>query len=118
MNPLDDPAQYLEKALVTPEVFQLRPDYRALLLIATNIPPAPSDDQSEALLQEAEAAAKSTLAKTVVTEIPHVKAWRDAYTAFGAKPKKTMNSLEALTRRVERACHGSTASPTSITQSR
>ena len=102
MPPLSNPQQYLNNARIAPEIFQLRPDYRALLLVITNIPPAPSDAQSEALLQEAEAAAKATLAKTPITDIPHVKAWREAYTAFGAKPKKTQNSLEALTRRVDK----------------
>ncbi|KAK7184260.1 B3/B4 tRNA-binding domain-containing protein [Paraphaeosphaeria sporulosa] len=102
MSPLANPQQYLDNARIAPEVFQLRPDYRALLLVITNIPPAPSDAQSDALLQEAEASAKAALAKAPVTEIPHVKAWRSAYTAFGAKPKKTPNSLEALTRRVEK----------------
>ncbi|KAJ4302601.1 hypothetical protein N0V90_001490 [Kalmusia sp. IMI 367209] len=102
MSFLPNPQQYLDNASIAPEIYQLRPDYRALLLVATNIPPAPSDSQSEALLQEAEAAAKATLIQNSVTEIPHVKAWREAYSAFGAKPKKTMNSLEALTRRVEK----------------
>ena len=31
---------------------------------------------------------------------PHVAAWREAYRAFGAKPQRTRNSLEALLRRV------------------
>ena len=30
---------------------------------------------------------------------PHVAAWREAYRAFGAKPQRTRNSLEALLRR-------------------
>jgi DNA/RNA-binding domain of Phe-tRNA-synthetase-like protein len=32
----------------------------------------------------------------------HLASWRDAYTAFGAKPKRTPCSAEALWRRVER----------------
>ncbi|WP_373419171.1 B3/B4 domain-containing protein [Kocuria sp. UCD-OTCP] len=32
-------------------------------------------------------------------QLPHVAAWREAYRAFGAKPQRTRNSLEALTRR-------------------
>ncbi len=36
-----------------------------------------------------------------VTEIPHIAAWRSAYTAFGAKPKKERNSLEPLLRRAD-----------------
>src|SRR5690606_28150996 len=34
-----------------------------------------------------------------VDRLPHVAAWREAYRAFGARPGRTRNSLEALTRR-------------------
>jgi len=34
-----------------------------------------------------------------VEQLPQVAAWRDAYRAFGAKPQRTRNSLEALLRR-------------------
>jgi DNA/RNA-binding domain of Phe-tRNA-synthetase-like protein len=36
-----------------------------------------------------------------VEQLPHIAAWRDAYRAFGAKPQRTRNSVEALTRRAE-----------------
>lgn len=96
-----DPEAYLAKASVAPEVFALRPDYQALLMIVDGITPAASDSTSEALLQEAEASAKAQLTKCPVTEIPHVASWREAYKAFGSKPQKYRNSLEALTRRAE-----------------
>ncbi len=32
-------------------------------------------------------------------QLPHVAAWREAYRAFGARPQRTRNSLEALLRR-------------------
>lgn len=92
---------YLDSASVAPEVFALRPDYRVLLLVVDGITPGPSDEASEALLQDAEASARATLVKTPVTEIPHVAAWRDTYKAFGSKPQKFRNSLEALTRRAD-----------------
>ena len=91
----------LESAKVAPEIFKLRPDYRALLLVVTGIPSGPSDAKSESLLQEAEAFARDTLSKQAVTDVPHVAAWRDAYKAFGAKPKKERSSLESLMRRAE-----------------
>ncbi|RAH50544.1 B3/B4 domain-containing protein [Aspergillus brunneoviolaceus CBS 621.78] len=91
----------LKAARVDPAIFQLRPDYRALLMVVENIPPGPSDQTSEALLEQAEANVKELLASKSVTELPHIAAWRDTYKAFGAKPQKTRNSLEALTRRVE-----------------
>ena len=91
---------YLAGASVSPAVFKLRPDYRAVLLVVSGIQPSASDPCSEALLQEAEAPARASLSKMPVTEIPHVAAWREAYKAFGAKPNKHRNSLEALTRRI------------------
>lgn len=93
----------LQSAHVAPEIYKLRPDYRALLMVVEGIPPGPSDDSSEALLLEAEASAKHLLARHAVTEVPHIAAWRETYRAFGAKPQKTRNSLEALTRRAAAA---------------
>lgn len=90
---------YLARASVAPEIFKLRPDYRVVLLAASGIQPGPSNETSEALLQEAEQA-RTSLLNTPVTEIPHVAAWRETYKAFGSKPNKFRNSLEALTRRI------------------
>ncbi|KAJ6094278.1 Phenylalanyl-tRNA synthetase [Penicillium canescens] len=83
-----------------PDIFELRPDYRALLMVVEGIPPGPSDDSGEALLREAETYVQELLLKYPVTEFLHIAAWREAYKAFGAKPQKTRNSLEALTRRI------------------
>jgi DNA/RNA-binding domain of Phe-tRNA-synthetase-like protein len=91
----------LDSATVAPGVLALQPDYRALLITIDNLTPGPSDALSESLLKEAESAARALLSKTHVNDLPHIAAWRDAYKAFGAKPNRTRNSLEALTRRVE-----------------
>jgi DNA/RNA-binding domain of Phe-tRNA-synthetase-like protein len=89
----------LAGATIDPEVLQLRPDYRALLLAVDGIEPGASDAASEAMLVAAEEEARRVLADTAVEDLPHVAAWREAYRAFGAKPQRTRNSLEALTRR-------------------
>lgn len=91
---------FLDGARIAPEVFALRPDYRALLLVISGIPPGTSDTHSEALLQEAESSVKSALEKTALNDIPHVAAWRETYKSFGTKPAKFRNSLEALMRRI------------------
>lgn len=91
----------LDRAIVDDAVFALSPDYRVMLLAVDGIQPGASDAASEALLQEAETHARATLASTPVTEIPHVAAWREAYKAFGTKPQRFRNSLEALLRRAE-----------------
>lgn len=91
----------LDRAVIDPAVAALRPDYRALLLAVDGLAPAGSDAASEDLLRTAEAAARQALAEGPVEAMPHVAAWREAYRAFGAKPQRTRNSLEALTRRAE-----------------
>jgi DNA/RNA-binding domain of Phe-tRNA-synthetase-like protein len=96
-------AGMLEKSLagasVEAAVFALRPDYRVLLLTADGIVPGPGDQDSDALLAAAEAAAREALGGGPAEQLPHVAAWREAYRAFGAKPQRTRNSLEALLRR-------------------
>ena len=99
MRDLDELQPCLDGASIEPAVFELRPDYRALLIAADGLVPGPGDATSEALLTRAEAAARQALQETPVEELPHVAAWRDAYRAFGAKPQRTRNSLEALLRR-------------------
>jgi len=82
-------------------VFALRPDYRVGLLVVDGIEPGESDQVSEAMLQEAESAARAALAVGPVTDIPHVAAWRETFQAFGAKPSRYRSSVEALIRRAE-----------------
>jgi len=97
---MPDPlVRFLDGARVTPEVLSLRPDYRVLLLAVDGVVPGPSDDASDRLLRDAERAAADAVADRAVEDLPHVAAWREAYRAFGAKPQRTRNSLEALLRR-------------------
>ncbi|HEX2176812.1 MAG TPA: phenylalanine--tRNA ligase beta subunit-related protein, partial [Nocardioidaceae bacterium] len=91
--------KFLAGGRVDAAVFELRPDYRAVLLAVEGLVPRPSDSASDALLQAAEAAAAEALRARSAQELPHVAAWREAYRAFGAKPQRTRNSLEALLRR-------------------
>jgi DNA/RNA-binding domain of Phe-tRNA-synthetase-like protein len=91
--------EFLADSRVDNSVFALRPDYRALLLAVDAIVPGASDQASDALLKQAETAARGALADRTIEQLPHVAAWREAYRAFGAKPQRTRNSLEALVRR-------------------
>ncbi|GAA1149409.1 B3/B4 domain-containing protein [Nesterenkonia lutea] len=96
-----DDQKLLAAAHVDDAVFDLRPDYQALLLIVEGIVPGASDESSEALLSQAEASTAQRVTEGPIEELEHVAAWREAYRAFGAKPQRTRNSLEALTRRAE-----------------
>jgi len=91
--------EYLDEASVAPEVFELRPDYRCLLIAVDGISPAASDEFSESLLVKAELAADKAIDSASVEDLPHIASWREAFSAFGAKPNRTRNSAEALIRR-------------------
>ncbi len=91
--------QVLDGGRVDAAVFALCPDYRAVLLAVDGLVPGPSDEAGEELLRTAEAAARRALDDRPVEQLPHVAAWREVYRAFGAKPQRTRNSLEALLRR-------------------
>ena len=93
--------RWLELTTVEHPVLELRPDYTALIIVADGLQPGPSDETTGALLSEAEAQARATLAGRGAEELAPVAAWRLAYHAFGAKPKRTRPSVEALLRRVE-----------------
>lgn len=93
------PSELLKEAFVDPAVFELRPDYQAALITVTGITPGFNNELAEAMLVKAEQKANELLAEMSVEEIPHIAAWRQAFTAFGAKPNRTRNSAEALTRR-------------------
>ena len=95
---MTDLEAFLAGAHVNADVLELRPDYRVLLVAVDGIGPGASDHQSELLLLSAGASVRER-GDQPIEELPHIAAWREAYRAFGAKPQRTRNSLEALTRR-------------------
>ncbi|GAA2119725.1 B3/B4 domain-containing protein [Actinomadura alba] len=85
----------LEKISVDDAVRSLRPDFAALLMTAEGLANAPSDSESTDWLRIAgDGAARAE-------DHPHVAAWQEAYRGFGAKPKRTRPSVDALLRRAE-----------------
>lgn len=99
------PEAFLDACRVDPSVFDLRQDYRAMLIVIDGLSSDPGLDTGfiDELIAKAQAHAQTLLATTPVTELEHIAAWRETYRAFGAKPQRTRNSLEALTRRAEKA---------------
>jgi DNA/RNA-binding domain of Phe-tRNA-synthetase-like protein len=100
-HPTTDPRGWLAAAAVDTAVFDLRPDYRALLLTADGLDGGPSDATSERILAAAEVTARRLLDGQPPEQLPHPAAWREAYRAFGAKPQRTRPSVEALLRRLD-----------------
>jgi DNA/RNA-binding domain of Phe-tRNA-synthetase-like protein len=96
-----DAERWLDLTAIDGPVMELRPDYTGLIIVAEDLRPGPSDQATDALLADAEAGARTALAGRAAAELEPVDAWRAAYQAFGAKPKRTRPSVEALLRRVE-----------------
>jgi DNA/RNA-binding domain of Phe-tRNA-synthetase-like protein len=100
-TPPADARAWLAAATVDAAVFELRPDYRALLLTADGLRGGASDATSERILSDAEGSARRQVAGQPPEQLSHPAAWREAYRAFGAKPQRTRPSVEALLRRLE-----------------
>jgi DNA/RNA-binding domain of Phe-tRNA-synthetase-like protein len=83
--------------IVSPAVFALRPDFRALSIVAEGLVNGPGTAHTTAAL----AAACAAPCAAPWAEA-HRDAWREAYRGFGAKPQRTPCSAEALLKRVLR----------------
>jgi DNA/RNA-binding domain of Phe-tRNA-synthetase-like protein len=92
---------FLAAVSVAPEVLELRPDYRVLVMVAEGLEPGLPDEISDELLARAESRARITLDGRAPEDMPQVADWRAAYRAFGAKPQRTRPSVEALLRRLD-----------------
>ncbi|MET7683917.1 phenylalanine--tRNA ligase beta subunit-related protein [Streptomyces sp. NPDC005423] len=84
---------------VSEEVRALAPGFTHLAIEAHGVVNGPSTEESSALLDDAARRLAVRLDGRAPHEDPHMAAWREVYTAFGAKPSRTRNSAEALARR-------------------
>jgi len=83
----------LAEIRVDDAVWDLRPDFATLVIAVRGLSGGASDDATRELLVDAAKNAADP------AEQPHVAAWREAYRSFGAKPKRTRPSVDALLRR-------------------
>lgn len=84
---------------VSDEVRAIAPGFTHLAVEAHGLVNGPSDTRSAALLDDAARRLAERLEGRAPHEDPRIAAWREVYTAFGAKPSRTRNSAEALARR-------------------
>ena len=84
------------KPSVAAEIFDLRPDYCALSIVAEGVRNAARHPATDRIV----GALASGRSAPVWAEA-HLDAWRAAYRGFGAKPQRTPSSAEALLRRFE-----------------
>lgn len=88
--------------IVGDEIFGMFPEVRIGVAAFEGVDNAGERPALAALLRAEEAATLRRLGATPVTEHPRVAPWREAYRAFGAKPKDHPSSIENLLRRVAR----------------
>jgi len=79
-----------------PAIAERFPDYSALIIYAHDLTNGPSDEASIAALRAAEEGARASFGAAKPATHPHIAAWRQAYSAFGAKPSRFPCSVEAL----------------------
>ena len=83
--------------IISPDIFALRPDFRALSIHALNVTNIESTPETKTALTNA----CSSPCSTPWAEA-HREAWRTAFRSFGAKPQRTPCSAEALLKRALR----------------
>ena len=92
-----DPAARIR---VSDAVIERFPGFRLRVLYAFDLRNRPSDAASREWLREGASRGLAALGSMRPGEHPHLKLWRDTYSAFGAKPSAYPCSAEALIQRV------------------
>ncbi len=87
---------------IAPEIFSKYPGYCRAVVLALDVQNGPSPAELVDLLREAEATVITQTSLETIAEHPKIKAWREAYKAFGAKPSEFRSSVEAMARRALR----------------
>jgi DNA/RNA-binding domain of Phe-tRNA-synthetase-like protein len=85
---------------VADEIFARFPEVVLGVVTAHGIDNSREDGSVLARLRAEEALARERFSGVQITEHPHIAPWREAYRAFGAKPKDYPSSIENLVRRV------------------
>lgn len=87
---------------VSADIFARYPGYVRGVVLAHDVINGPSPPELIQLLRDAEESVRERMALEQVAEEPRIKAWRDAYRLFGAKPAEFRSSVEAMARRALR----------------
>lgn len=88
------------KFLITDDIFEQYPEAQIGVVVARGLDNSGQFNELTELVRSAESDMRSNLAGITVSQHPHVAPWREAYRAFGAKPKKYPSSIENLLKRV------------------
>ena len=87
---------------ISPDVFARFPGYVRGVVIAHDVPTEPHRPRSCSCCARPRSRCAPGCRIEQIAEEPRIKAWRDAYRAFGAKPAEFRSSVEAMARRALR----------------
>ena len=87
---------------ISADIFARYPGYVRGVVVAYEVDNGPSPPELVRSLREAEETVRSAVALEHLTDEPRIKAWREAYRLFGAKPAEFRSSVEAMARRALR----------------
>jgi DNA/RNA-binding domain of Phe-tRNA-synthetase-like protein len=87
---------------ITETIFAKFPEAILGIVLARNINNSGTDEAIARMLEQSQSNAFAKLQSIVIAEHPNIVPWRDAYRAFGAKPKDHPSSIENLMRRVQK----------------
>jgi DNA/RNA-binding domain of Phe-tRNA-synthetase-like protein len=87
---------------ISQDIFERFPGYCRGVVLAFDMHNGTSPDKLVQMLRAAEMHVRQETTIENIAEHPRIKAWREAYKAFGAKPSEYRSSVEAMARRVLR----------------
>jgi DNA/RNA-binding domain of Phe-tRNA-synthetase-like protein len=90
------------KYSISEEIFKKYPGYCRGVVLAFDVNNHESPTDLTDMLRDAEESVRNQLTLERIAEHPRIKAWREAYKAFGAKPSEFRSSVESMARRVLR----------------
>lgn len=88
------------KFKISPKIIKNYPTLFEAIIVLKNIDNTVKGKDILKLLREEETKQKKKLKSIKLSQHPTIKAWRDAFRAFGSKPNKYSSSIEALLKRV------------------
>lgn len=82
------------------KIFEKFPTLNIGVVVAKNINNIGENQEISSLLSEQQGSIKNNYQLEAFKELSHIKIWREAYSAFGANPKKYTSSIENLGRMI------------------
>ncbi len=88
------------KYILSKEVLEKFPSTTLCIIPVRGIDNTALNREIVELQRDAEKKTRAEFGKTAISEHPRIKCWRQAFSAFGAKPKKYHCSIEAMVKRI------------------